>query len=98
MPACPRSCCATAPRRSLAGVVGWNQNLDDDSDSRYCSAMPVEVIVTLRERNQLTLPERIAVALQAQPGDELALTIDEASLRTAQLRVLPRSYAGIAGD
>ena len=60
--------------------------------------MPVEVIVTLRERNQLTLPERIAVALQAQPGDELALTIDEASLRNAHLRVLPRSYAGIAGD
>src|SRR5438105_15527423 len=60
--------------------------------------MPIEVISVLRERNQLTLPERIALALEARPGDELALTVDESSPRTAQLRVLPRSYAGIAGS
>jgi len=60
--------------------------------------MPIEVIAILRERNQLTLPERIAAALQVQPGDELALTVDEGSPRTAQLRVLPRSFAGIAGN
>ncbi len=58
----------------------------------------MEVISVLRERNQLTLPERLASALEARPGDELALSFDEATPRVAQLRVLPRSYAGIAGD
>jgi len=60
--------------------------------------MPVEVISVLRERNQLTLPERLATALEARPGDQLALTFDEGPPRTARLRVLPRSYAGVAGD
>ena len=60
--------------------------------------MPIEVISVLRHRNQLTLPERLATLLELRPGDELALTFDEASPRAAHLRVLPRSYAGIAGD
>lgn len=60
--------------------------------------MPLEVIAVLRERNQLTLPERLARALQARTGDELALTFDEAVPGTVRLRVLPRSYAGIAGN
>ncbi len=60
--------------------------------------MPIEVISVLRERNQLTLPERLATALEARPGDQLALTFDEGPPRTARLRVLPRSYAGVAGD
>jgi len=60
--------------------------------------MPIEVISILRERNQLTLPERLASALEARPGDQLALTFDEGPPRTARLRVLPRSYAGVAGD
>lgn len=71
---------------------------DDESDFRYSRQMPIEVVAVLRERNQVTLPERLASALEARPGDELALTFDEAMPRTAQLRVLPRSYAGIAGD
>lgn len=60
--------------------------------------MPIEVFSVLRDRNQLTLPDRLATALDAHAGDNLALTFDEASPGTAQLRVLPRSYAGIAGD
>lgn len=60
--------------------------------------MPIEVLAQLRERNQLTIPERLAAALKARPGDDLLLTYDEAAPATAQLRVLPRSYAGIAGD
>lgn len=60
--------------------------------------MPLELIAVLRDRNQLTLPERLASALEARTGDGLVLTFDEAMPRTARLRVLPRSYAGIAGD
>lgn len=60
--------------------------------------MPIEVFSVLRDRNQLTLPDRLASALDVRPGDHLALTFDEASPGAAQLRVLPRSYAGIAGD
>lgn len=62
------------------------------------SRMPIEVFSVLRDRNQLTLPDRLATALDVRPGDNLALTFDEASPGAAQLRVLPRSYAGIAGD
>src|SRR3954468_14332114 len=60
--------------------------------------MPIEVLAQLRERNQLTLPERLAALLQAKPGDDLLLTYDESAPAIAQLRVLPRSYAGMAGD
>ncbi len=60
--------------------------------------MPIEVLAQLRERNQLTLPERLARALKAGPGDDLLLTYDESDPGSARLRVLPRSYAGIAGD
>lgn len=61
-------------------------------------SVPIEVFSVLRDRNQLTLPDRLATALDVRPGDSLALTFDEASPGAAQLRVLPRSYAGIAGD
>jgi hypothetical protein len=60
--------------------------------------VPIEVVAVLRGRNQLTLPERLVTALGARPGDELALTHDETVPGSAHLRVLPRSYAGIAGD
>lgn len=59
--------------------------------------MPVDAVSQLRERNQLTLPERVAAALGAKPGDDLLLTVDEATPGIAHLKVLPRSYAGIAG-
>jgi len=60
--------------------------------------MPIDAIVQLRQRGQLTLPERLATALNAKPGDELMLTHDESTPGIVQLRVLPRSYKGIAGD
>jgi hypothetical protein len=60
--------------------------------------VPIEVFAKLRERNQLTLPERLAAALKAEPGDDLLLTYDEDAPAIARLRVLPRSYKGIAGD
>ena len=60
--------------------------------------VPIEVFSVLRDRNQLTLPDRLATALDVRPGDNLVMTFDEASPGAAQLRVLPRSYAGIAGD
>jgi len=39
----------------------------------------IEVQVTLRERNQLTLPDRIAARIAAKPGDRLLLTVGRAS-------------------
>jgi hypothetical protein len=60
--------------------------------------MPIELIALLRDRNQLTLPERVAVAIQAKPGDELLVSFDEGEPDTLRLRLLQPSYAGIAGD
>ena len=60
--------------------------------------MPIETVSQLRDRNQLTLPERVAAALGAKPGDDLLVTFDEKTPGIAQLRLLPRSYAGIAGN
>ena len=60
--------------------------------------MPLEVLTQLRDRNQLTLPERVAAAMQAQAGDDLLVTFDETTPDVVHLRRLPRSYAGIAGD
>ena len=58
----------------------------------------IEVVAVLRERNQLTLPERIVEALGARAGDHFAISFDEATPGSAELRTLPRSYAGVAGD
>lgn len=58
----------------------------------------IDAIAQLRERNQLTLPEPIAVALKAGAGDDLVFTVEEAAPGVARMQLLPRSYAGIAGD
>lgn len=56
----------------------------------------VETVVTLRERNQLTLPDRVARKIGARPGRRLILTLEEdASVR---LRPLLESYAGVAAE
>lgn len=56
----------------------------------------VETVVTLRERNQLTLPDRVARKIGARPGGRLILTLEEdASVR---LRPLLESYAGVATE
>lgn len=60
--------------------------------------MPREAIAILRERNQLTLPDRLAKALGAKVGDQIALTFDEAEPGHVELRLLPTSYAGVAGS
>jgi len=57
---------------------------------------PVQVQVTLRDRNQLTLPDRIADRIEAKPGDRLLLTIEPAEPGVVRLKRLRDSYAGIA--
>lgn len=71
----------------------------------------IQVQVTLRERNQLTLPDRIAARIGAKPGDRLLLTVGPAGpgepgepgelgepgeAGVVRLKRLPDSYAGIA--
>ncbi len=58
--------------------------------------MPTEAIAVLRERNQLTLPDRVARALGVKAGDQIAVAFDEAAPGRAELRVMPASYAGMA--
>ncbi len=55
----------------------------------------MEVRVTLRAKNQLTLPEPIVRRLGIGPGDDLVVQLDEQQ-GIAQLRPLRRSYAGVA--
>lgn len=54
------------------------------------------VEVQLRERNQLTVPAEAAKALDLRPGARLLLRIDR-DKRTATIRPLRASYAGVAG-
>lgn len=66
----------------------------------------IEVQVTLRERNQLTLPDRIAARIAAKPGDRLLLTVGtvgeagesngQGEAGVVRLKRLKDSYAGIA--
>ncbi|HLZ47874.1 MAG TPA: hypothetical protein VKR80_04415 [Candidatus Limnocylindria bacterium] len=56
----------------------------------------VQVQVTLRERNQLTLPDRLVTRIAAKPGDRLLLTLDAAEPDVVRLKRLKDSYAGIA--
>ena len=53
-----------------------------------------EVEVSLRKKNQLTLPEAIAEQLGVQPGDRLVFKVDERS-REVHVRPIRRSYAGL---
>jgi bifunctional DNA-binding transcriptional regulator/antitoxin component of YhaV-PrlF toxin-antitoxin module len=48
----------------------------------------------LRRKNQLTLPEPIAEALDVEPGDVLVFETDPAEPGTARVRVVPRGLAG----
>ncbi|HEX9496459.1 MAG TPA: hypothetical protein VGA38_11940 [Candidatus Limnocylindria bacterium] len=56
----------------------------------------IQVQATLRDRNQLTIPDRIAAQIEAKPGDRLLLTIDTAEPGIVQVKRLKDSYAGIA--
>ena len=59
----------------------------------------IQVQVTLRERNQLTLPDRVAARIEAKPGDRLLLTVEPAEPGqpgVVRMKRLRNSYAGIA--
>lgn len=56
----------------------------------------IQAQVTLRERNQLTLPDRVAAEIEAKPGDRLLLAIDRHEPGVVRLKRLRDSYAGIA--
>lgn len=55
---------------------------------------PVEAEARLRQKNQLTLPGRIARALSVEPDDTLVFATDPADPGLVHLRVLPRAFAG----
>ena len=57
---------------------------------------PIQVQATLRDRNQLTLPDRVAARLGAKPGDRLLLSIDGTEPGIVRVKRLRDSYAGIA--
>jgi hypothetical protein len=54
----------------------------------------IEVDARLRQKNQLTLPEPVARALDARLDDRLLFEIDPAEPGVVRLRVLPRDFAG----
>ena len=56
----------------------------------------IDIEIKLRERNQLTLPDRVAERVGAKPGDRLLLTMDPSEPGIMRLKRLPDSYAGIA--
>lgn len=57
---------------------------------------PTEVVIKLRERNQLTLPDRVAQRIGAKEGDRFLTRFDPAEPGVVRLKRLPDSYAGIA--
>lgn len=55
---------------------------------------PITGEARLRRKNQLTLPEPIAEALNVHPDDILAFEADADDPGSACVRVVPRSFAG----
>jgi bifunctional DNA-binding transcriptional regulator/antitoxin component of YhaV-PrlF toxin-antitoxin module len=55
---------------------------------------PVEAEARLRRKNQLTLPDPIVRALDAEPDDVLLLEMDPVDPTVFHARLLPRSFAG----
>jgi hypothetical protein len=55
---------------------------------------PIEGDARLRAKNQLTLPERIVAALEAEPNDLLVFEIDPNRPDVAQVRVIHAGFAG----
>jgi len=56
----------------------------------------MEIKVSLRAKNQLTLPEPVVRRLGIEPGDNLIVEIRESQPGEVLIRPLRRSYAGIA--
>jgi AbrB family looped-hinge helix DNA binding protein len=54
----------------------------------------LQVEVTLRRKNQLTLPEAVARRLGVGPGDRLVIELEGGEADRALVRAVRRSYAG----
>ena len=57
---------------------------------------PTEAVIKLRDRNQLTLPDRFAQRIGAKEGDRFLIRFNPAEPAVVRLKRLPDSYAGIA--
>jgi len=55
---------------------------------------PIEAEARLRQKNQITLPDPIARALEAKPDDVLLFEVDPAEPGVVRARLLPRDFAG----
>jgi bifunctional DNA-binding transcriptional regulator/antitoxin component of YhaV-PrlF toxin-antitoxin module len=55
---------------------------------------PIEAEARLRRKNQITLPDPIARALDAKPDDVLLFEADPGEPGVVRARVLPRDFAG----
>ena len=55
---------------------------------------PQRAEARLRRKNQLTLPEPIAAALEVGPDDLLVFETDPSEPGTARVRAVPRGFAG----
>ncbi|MBI2776605.1 MAG: hypothetical protein HYX57_04975 [Chloroflexi bacterium] len=55
---------------------------------------PVEAEARLRAKNQLTLPEAIASALDARPDDVLVFEADPREPGTARIHLVRHEFAG----
>jgi hypothetical protein len=55
---------------------------------------PQRAEARLRRKNQVTIPEPIAAALEALPDDLLVFETDPAEPGVARVRVVPREFAG----
>jgi hypothetical protein len=55
---------------------------------------PVEAAARLRAKNQLTLPEAIVRALNAEPDDTVVFETDPRQPGVARLHLVPRRFAG----
>ncbi len=54
---------------------------------------PLEAEVTVREKNQVTIPQAFAERHQIEPGQKLVI-VDSGIDNEFLVRVVPRSYAG----
>jgi hypothetical protein len=55
---------------------------------------PVEAEARLRAKNQLTLPEAIVRALEAEEDDTIVFETDPEQPGVARLHLVPRQFAG----
>lgn len=57
-------------------------------------ARPIEAEARLRQKNQVTIPEPIVRALDAELDDILVFEADPSEPGVAHVRLLPRDFAG----